>query len=192
MQRADAMARPAALATGFAALDAVLPGSGWPLGAITELMPDTVGIGELSLMLPALCALAQAGRHLACISPPHLPYPPALVQAGLPLERLLIIHAGEMQHTLWAAEQLLRCVGIGAVLMWPDAITEPQLRRLQLAAESSGGFGLVYRPAQAAASASPAALRLRLHAAHDGLRIEIKKVRGGHAHALVVHPAAAA
>jgi hypothetical protein len=190
--RATGALRPAGLATGFASLDAALPGGGWPLGAVTELLAEHAGIGELSLLLPALVSLARSGRTLACIAPPHLPYAPALQQAGLPLERLLWLPLTDPRQSLWAAEQLLRCPAVGAVLLWPPAIDERQLRRLQLAAETGGGCALLYRPAQAAATASPAALRLQLHACHDGLRIEIHKSRGGSAHALVVRPVAAA
>lgn len=193
--RVAELPRPAGLPTGHASLDAVLPGGGWPLGAVTELLGDACGIGEFSLLLPALVALARGGRHIACIAPPHLPYAPALRQAGLPLERLLLIEpagAEAARLALWSAEQLLRCPAIGAVLLWPGAIDERRIRRLQLAAETGGGCGVLYRPAQAACSASPAALRLQLQATADGLRIEIRKSRGGHAHAVVVHPAAGA
>jgi hypothetical protein len=51
--------------SGFAVLDAQLPGGGWPIGAITELMPELAGIGELRLLAPALVALARAGRYAA-------------------------------------------------------------------------------------------------------------------------------
>lgn len=188
---ADSGTRPAALPTGFAELDAVLPGGGWPGGAITELMPDTAGIGELSLLLPALAQLTRAGQYLAWIAPPYLPCPAALLQAGIALERLLLIRA-DTQSGLWAAEQLLRCPGIGAVLAWPVSLDDRRVRRLQLAAEAGGGCGMLYRPARAAQLPSPAALRLQLRATASGIGIHIQKSRGGRAHALVVHPASAA
>ena len=188
---ADDQARPVALATGFAQLDAVLPGGGWPVGAITELMPETQGIGELSLLMPALAQLSRAGRYFAWIAPPCLPYPPALAQHGLALDRLLLVQAHDARTVLWVAEQLLRCPAIGAVLAWPAALDDRRARRLQLAAETGGSCGLIYRPPAAAQQPSPAALRLRLAAFDGGLRIDIQKARGGRTHALVVHPAAA-
>jgi len=189
--QADDQARPAALPTGFAHLDAALAGGGWPMGAIIELMPEAQGIGELSLLLPALARLSRAGRYLAWISPPCLPYPPALEQHGLVLERLLLVEARDAQTALWATEQALRCPAIGAVIAWPAALDDRRVRRLQLAAEAGGSCGLLYRPAAAAQQPSPAALRLRLKSLDDGLHIDILKARGGHTHALVVHPAAA-
>jgi len=188
---ADGRARAVALATGFAELDAVLPGGGWPVGAITELMPETQGIGELSLLMPALAQLSRAGRYLAWISPPCLPYPPALVQHGLALERLLLVQAQDARTVLWAIEQALRCPAIGAVLAWPAALDDRRVRRLQLAAEAGGSCGLLYRPPDAARQPSPAALRLRLRSVAGCLQVEIQKARGGRTHAVVVHPAAA-
>jgi hypothetical protein len=154
-------------------------------------MPDAQGIGELSLVLPALARVTHANRYLAWIAPPWLPCPAALAQAGIVLERLLLVRA-DTPSSLWAAEQLLRCPHIGAVLAWPVVLDDRQVRRLQLAAEAGGGCGMLYRPAAAASTPSPAALRLRLHAADAGIGIHIQKSRGGHARALVVHTASAA
>jgi cell division inhibitor SulA/protein ImuA len=167
--------------SGFAALDASLPGSGWPLGAVCELLSATSAIGELSLMLPALSRLAQAGRYIAWIAPPYLPYAPALAQRGLTLERMLIVQSSGVQESLWAAEQALRCPAFGAVLGWPAGITDRNVRRLQLAAEAGSSLGILYRPIDAAREHSPAALRLRLAPMPDGsgLSVEIHKCRGG-------------
>ena len=57
------------LASGFAALDAVLPGGGWPVGAISEIFPEHEGIGEVSLVLPALARLCQQSRAIAWVLP---------------------------------------------------------------------------------------------------------------------------
>ncbi|HTP38297.1 MAG TPA: translesion DNA synthesis-associated protein ImuA [Steroidobacteraceae bacterium] len=179
--------------TGFTALDALLPGGGWPLGALNEIMPAQPGIGELSLLLPALIALARSGRYLALIAPPWLPYPPALAQRGLPLAQLLLVQPTTPRDALWATEQTLRCPAFGAVLAWPAQVEERSLRRLQLAAEAGGSAGWLYRPTHAAEASSPAALRLQLEALPAGaLQVRIRKVRGGAPGAVVVHPAAAA
>ena len=61
---ADEIAGPA-LASGFAELDRELPGGGWPQGQLTELLLDDAGIGELSLLAPALAQLAHGTLHLA-------------------------------------------------------------------------------------------------------------------------------
>jgi protein ImuA len=140
------------------------------------------------LTMPAVAALSRE-RHVAFIAPPHLPYPPALAQRGIDLERALFIDRATFAESpvelLWAAEQMLRCPAFGAVLVWPPTVNDKELRRLQLAAEAGKNLALVYRPFIAAASSSPAALRLCLSPAKSALQIEIKKCRGGRAGKIV-------
>ncbi len=175
--------------SGFAELDASLPGGGWPMGAVCELLLETMGIGELGLLVPTLCRLAQAGRYIALIAPPYLPYAPALARAGLVLKRVLIVQTRDTQESLWATEQTLRCPAFGAVLSWPSAIADKNVRRLQLAAEAGGTLGILYRPAEAAREHSPAALRLCLAPTSAGLTVDIHKCRGGRAGLrLQLHP----
>src|SRR4051812_7294839 len=110
--------RFASVPSGFAALDAQLPGGGWPVGLLTELMPVHVGIGELRLLGPALGSLSASGRKLAWIAPPHLPYAPALAAAGIASENLIVVRTRSEKDTLWAAEQALASNACGAVLAW--------------------------------------------------------------------------
>jgi cell division inhibitor SulA/protein ImuA len=65
-----------------------------------------------------------------------------------------------------------------AVLAWPQRIDTAGLRRLQLAAEDAATPLFLFRPRAAALQASPAALRLALAGAGDGLRVTILKRRG--------------
>lgn len=161
-------------------LDAALPGGGWQSGTIVELMPAETGIGELSLLMPALAQLTRAERYIALISPPYIPFAPALLRHGVRLDRLLVIRTEKPGDTLWAFEQTLRCKSFGAVLAWPAQIKDREVRRLQLAAEAGGSIGFLYRPQAAARQASPAALRLKLQPmATGGLDVEILKCRGG-------------
>src|ERR1700733_14624094 len=105
--RGGEMARIEARPTGFAALDARLPGGGWPVGALTEIAPACAGVGELSLTLPVLRTLCREGRSVALVQPPYIPYAPALRRSGLELQRLLWIQAQSDAEALWASEQLL-------------------------------------------------------------------------------------
>ncbi|WP_174997219.1 damage-inducible protein [Pandoraea iniqua] len=77
--------------TGFAALDAELPGAGWPHGAVTELLSERPGIGEWRLLAPALRDLTQAGQPVMVIAPPMLPYAPALAGWGIDLRWLSVV-----------------------------------------------------------------------------------------------------
>lgn len=166
-----------ALSTGLADLDALLPGGGWPRGALSEILIGQDGLGECSLVLPALAALTRARRRVALIAPPYIPYAPALAAAGVDLSQIVHIDAAAID-THWTAEQCLRAGCCGAVLNWLPQADYRQLRRLQLAAETGGSIGFVFRPLAAARETSPAALRLKLVAGEQGPRIEIIKCRG--------------
>ena len=152
--------------TGFPALDALLPGGGWPRGALTEILPEREGIGELSLLAPALAWLSRQDLWIAFVAPPHLPYAPALAAAGIDLARVVMIRPEKSSDILWAMEQALRSGSCSAVLAWPPFLTERGARRLQLAAEAGGGWGVYFSPATAATAHSPAALRLALSPAN--------------------------
>jgi len=176
-----AVAHPC-IASGFAELDAALPGGGWPLGALTEVLPAHEGIGELRLLGPGLAGLAREGRMIAWIAPPRLPYAPALAAAGIDLARILVVKTRSAQETLWATEQALASKACGAVLAWPSPSTPPrypELRRLQLAAEGGRGIVALFRPSATARDASPAVLRIALETAAGGLAVRILKRRGG-------------
>ena len=167
------------VASGFPALDAQLPGGGWPVANLTELMPAHEGIGELRLLGGALARLSGAGQHFAWIAPPHLPYAPALAAAGIRLAQLVIVRTKTAQETLWATEQALRSNACGAVLSWPGtSIDYTALRRLQVAVEDSRALAFLFRSPKAAQHTSPAVLRLVLDTNQGGLAITITKRRG--------------
>jgi len=170
--------RVPAIGTGHAVLDAALPGHGWPLGAVTELLNETPGCGELSLLLPALAHLSRAGRWIIMVDPPWIPYPSALHGHGLALEKLLLVRTKNLAESLWACEQVVRGLAGGAVLAWPDKLSFAELRRLQLAAEHTQKSVFLFRETKAANAPSPAALRLQLAADDDNLLIRVMKCRG--------------
>lgn len=146
--------------TGLEWLDRGLPGGGWPLGRLTELLPRVSGCGELGLLLPLLARCTRHGRPVVLAGPPMVPGPQALVGAGVVLEHLVVVReAGEV---LWAAEQCLKSGLCGSLAVWPPAgrVGERALRRLHLAAEQSPGpTFVVYRPDQ---SPPPSVSALRL------------------------------
>ena len=84
-------AAPPGIPTGHAGLDRELPGGGWPQGAITEILHEGVGLGEVTLLGGALKQVAKEGRAVAWVNPPHLPYAPALSLAGIALESCIEI-----------------------------------------------------------------------------------------------------
>ncbi|HET9864427.1 MAG TPA: translesion DNA synthesis-associated protein ImuA [Steroidobacteraceae bacterium] len=180
--RGRSRAAVATLSTGFAALDAGLPGGGWPRHGLVEILTPRPGVGELYLLLPALAALSQAtpARWCAWISPPYEPYAPALESHGVALDRLLIVRAAP-SAVAWSFEQALRSGACGMALAWLPRASPRAIRRLQLAAEQGRSLGVLFRDRQAARQASPAMLRVSLEpeTGRHGARLSLIKSRGG-------------
>ena len=174
----DVAPEPAVLPSGFAALDAALPGRGWPQGSLTEFLLEREGIGELRLTLPALVAAQAQGRDVVWIAPPYRPYAPALAAAGLDLTRLVIVRSRTPQDALWAYEQALRAPECGAAFAWLSTQDERVLRRLQVAAREGRTWGALWRRPGQRGGALAAPLRLAL-APHAGrLAVRVLKRRG--------------
>jgi hypothetical protein len=163
------------VSSGYPLLDKALPGGGWPTAALTEILCAQDGIGELQLILPALAALSWAGKRVVWLAPPHLPYAPALAAAGVDLAHLAVVRAPGRRDALWAAEQVLRSASCYALLGWFRRAGYEELRRLAVAAEGSPALVALFRPREAAAETSPAALRLALE---PGGTVRILKRRG--------------
>src|SRR5258705_8667208 len=87
----DCAPEPATLPSGFAALDAALPGRGWPQGALTEVLLEREGIGELRLALPGLARGQAEGRGGVWVAPPPRPHAPPLAAPGPHLARFYLV-----------------------------------------------------------------------------------------------------
>ena len=179
--RGDQYAKVAveSIPSGFAELDAQLPGGGWPRAALTELLANQPGIGELRLLAPALAHLSRERKWLVLIAPPYRPYAPGFESLGVDLACLVVVSTRSQAETSWAAERCLRSGTCAAVLAWAGPSPERALRRLQLAAEEGKSFGVVFGHTRNAAAPSPAPLRIQLSAARGRLGLQILKRRGG-------------
>lgn len=169
------------ISSGYRGLDALLATHGWPRGASIELLSDRSGIGEMTLLLPALAELTRRERMVILVCPPHTPYAPALATAGVQLDKLLILHPRGERDRLWAVEQSLQSGCCGALISWQGRETpaDKDLRRLQVAAREGDCLHFHFRPASSATTPSPAALRLQLSGDGEQLALQLLKQVGG-------------
>lgn len=165
------------LASGWARLDDHLPGGGWPLGGITEVLVTLRAQGEIRLLLPALGRLSRRdSRWQLWLNPPLQPCGPALQQWGVNTEHVLVAQAHQLNDFCYSIEKSLQSGGCQAVVAWCKKLDKSHLRRLQLAAEKADSPVFLLRPASFAKEPSIAALRLCMRADH---RVDILKRRAG-------------
>jgi protein ImuA len=162
--------------TGYAALSGELPGGGWPLGALVELLVQQPGVGEMRLLRPALATMSK--RPIALLQAPHIPNAVALSYLGLPMDKLMMLRAPKTADALWSAERVLNARSCGALLFWQQHIRSEALRRLHLAAQATETLLILIRPLATALDASPATLRLGVRPADGGIDVDVIKRRG--------------
>ena len=181
---ADSVAT-AGIGTGHPSLDQYLPWRGWPTGAMTEIMTDTVGCGELSLLLPAIARLSHEKRPILCIGVPQKLFSPALRQAGVDVSRISQINPAptvkQFPDNLWSSEQALKTGLPGMVVLWspPRANTAIEsLRRLHMACLGRDTLLIHFRTTACMVQPSPAWLRLSYSVSETQVHLQVLKCRG--------------
>jgi protein ImuA len=172
--------------TGHPSLSNQLPGGGWPVGTLIDLLVQQPGVGEMRLLAPTLAKVAP--RRVVLLTPPHAPQALALAALGIPPQSALWLRADRTADALWAAEQILRSGSCGALLFWPGQtstssarqgpVRADSLRRLHLAAQQGETLFFNFRSLASEVDASPAPLRLSVRPAPGGINIGFVKRQG--------------
>ena len=132
------------ISTGVAALDSILPDQRLRCGTLSEWIAAETGSGAESLAV-RVASQAQRRGTLIVLDRERRFYAPAFESMGVKLETTIFIRPESRADELWAAEQSLRCSGVGAVLFRIDKLKAQEFRRLQLAAEQGTAVGLLLR-----------------------------------------------
>jgi protein ImuA len=178
---ADALGSPVSttLPSGFAALDAELPGGGWPCQSLTELLQPQPGIAEWRLLTPAMRQVVAKGGQVVVVGPTRRPHLPGLRLCGLDERQLVWIQAETPAERLWTTEQLVKANACGLLVAWLPQARPDQVRRLQVCAHGCDGPVFLCRPIQAQHEASAAPLRVKLGVGLDWtLEVELLKRKG--------------
>ena len=172
------------MSTGYAELDKELPGGGWQAGRVCEMYHQGMGAGELTLLLPALAALSQQSRWVLWVAPPARPFAPALAQAGIEVNHMLMVHPRSYKEAIWCMEEAMRSGHCSAVLGWLWEWRKSHIRRLQLAATEQNCHCWLWPQTGYDPSGSPAAFRLKvgrpveMAQRQTHLQVELLKRRG--------------
>lgn len=179
--RADQLGSPVAAtwSSGFEALDAALPGGGWPGHGVTEILSAQNGTLEWRLLGALLRQVCAAGRSVVLVGPPRPPHPPGLRLDGINERQLVWVQAETPAERLWSTEQLIKANACGALIAWLPQVRAEQVRRLQVLAAGCAGPVFLCRPATAARESSAAPLRLLVRVGADWeLLVDVFKRKG--------------
>lgn len=124
-------------------LDQLLP-NGISRGSIVEYISDE-GSAATSLALLAAREACCEKHALVIIDRERSFYPLAGLRWGVDREAIVLTPETQKDQ-LWALNQSLSCVGVGAVVSWFEKLEPKSFRAMQLAAEKGGSVGLLIRP----------------------------------------------
>lgn len=157
---ADHLPPARALATGFQALDAVLPNGGIPYGRLTELQGPMMA-GKLTLAQRLIGQTLRAGKRAAFIDLPGMFYP-----HNLPGERLLVARPGDWKKALRAADMLICSREWGIVVIdlsgHAQAVAPDACSRLARGARETGTIVLLLHDHPMRTLGSLVSLRLKM------------------------------
>lgn len=174
------------VSTGIPALDACLPGGGWPRVGLIELRVEDAGAGMLPLLLPHMAQLSRASRWQAWLSPPFAPYLPALERAGVAADHLLLIRPRSHQNGLEVLERALALGNFVSVFAWPLAQETDLMQRLRAAAQRGQCQAFLFSTLVDDRVAADVDLCLRVRSHPEGLSIERLSPRAGRGQAASV------
>ncbi|MEC4727949.1 cell division protein [Shewanella sp. D64] len=116
---------------------------------ISTVATHTHGRDELRQVSAQLATLSLQGQWIVLISPPNIGYKQVLAEAGVRMNRVLLVHAKDEVETLWAMEKALTSGTSSAVLCWTQSLDARDSRRLQIVAKSARALGIVIEDANA-------------------------------------------
>lgn len=121
------------VASGFGAVDSLLPAGGLRRGSLVEWLAGSEagagdvagGAGAVSLALAVACRLAGAAagpRTIVVIDRAGWFHPPAVMPWLGDSRQLVVARPSSDDDEIWAIDQALRCQGVAAVVAWPRSV----------------------------------------------------------------------
>ena len=121
------------VASGFAAVDRLLPAGGLRRGSLVEWLAGCEagagdvagGAGAVSLALAVACRLAGAAagpRTIVVVDRAGWFHPPAVMPWLGDSRQLVVARPSSDDDEIWAIDQALRCQGVAAVVAWPRSV----------------------------------------------------------------------
>ncbi|WP_299797744.1 cell division inhibitor SulA [uncultured Shewanella sp.] len=117
--------------------------------SVSSVTTHTQGRDELKMVSAQLASLSHQGQWIVLISPPNIGYKQVLTDAGVRMDRVLLVHGKDEVETLWAMEKALTSGTSSAVISWTHSLDARDNRRLQIVAKRARAVGIVIEDANA-------------------------------------------
>lgn len=165
------------LDTGFAELNGALLNGGWPRSTLIEICQKGLQQFEWLLFLPSLKVIEG---YILLLNPPGEPFCQAFIQAGIDLERIIVVRSTNKADFLASFSELARTQACEALFAWQQQqhLSYTELRKCLLAANDGAGLCVMFRPESAQQQSSPASLRVQAQLTQTQIQLNIFKQKG--------------
>jgi cell division inhibitor SulA len=114
-------------------------------GKIAEIVTRSGELDDMPLLMPLLVQLSHKDRWLAWVAPPSN-LPRALLQdAGIDLNKVILLYPDAQHSALQLAKKALSTGTCHAVISWGEEISEHEIRNLELSAQQGCSNGILIR-----------------------------------------------
>ena len=115
------------------------------LGKITEIITSDEQESSLTMLLPLLATLSKDDRWFAWVSPPKNLPKSLLEEAGIALDKIMLLYPDDQNSALKLAKKALSAGTCHAVISWSGSLSEHELVNLEQSAQLGASHGILIR-----------------------------------------------
>jgi len=117
-------------------------------GKLTEIITHDTDLASMPLLMPLLAQLSRDDRWFAWVAPPARLPKTLLTEAGIDLNKVILLHPDSEHSVLDLACRALRAGTCHAVISWPGYLSAEELESLEQAALCGRSHGILIRGRQ--------------------------------------------
>lgn len=117
-------------------------------GSVTEIVVQDDNFSNIPMLMPLLAQLSQDDRWFVWIAPPVLLPKQLLLDAGIDLNKVILLNPDNKHSTYALAKQALSTGTSHSVISWPGYLSEGELNELEGAAKEGQSHGIIIRRRQ--------------------------------------------
>ncbi|NVK41309.1 MAG: cell division inhibitor [Oceanospirillaceae bacterium] len=117
-------------------------------GKLTEIITHSADLDSMPLLMPLLAQLSRDDRWFAWVAPPGKLPKALLTEAGIDLNKVILLHPDAEHSVLDLACRALRAGTCHAVISWPGYLSQQDFGALEEAAACGRSHGILIRGRQ--------------------------------------------